>query len=111
MRNKRTIFLLVCLTFLLNSCDKQEPDGKGRITFWTNDIGAHGGWMNVTIEGNAKQILLQWPSIPDCDNTQGTARFELESGIHAYSVTDANGQVTFGNVIVYKDQCTGKQLD
>lgn len=111
----RIVLILIAIlgsgtTFI--SCDKKEPsDAPGRVTFYTNNLNAHGGWMNVTINGEAKQLTLNWASLPNCENTQGTASFELSSETHSYSVTDAKGQVFFGNVAVFSDDCTGKQLD
>ena len=114
MYHKRypSTFLSFCAALaLLSSCDKKEETGTGSITFWTNNLTAHGGYMNVTVEGTAQPITLSWPSLPDCNNTQGTARFELESGAYSYTVTDGNGQAFSGSVVVYANDRTGKQLD
>lgn len=112
MRYALILLSVISLTAGFSACKKEEDSGgPGRITFWTNNLSGHGGWMNVTINGEAKQITLNWPALPDCSNTQGTASFELPAETHTYTVTDANGQVFFGNVIVFSDDCFGKQLD
>lgn len=112
MRYALILLSVISIATCFSACDKKEDsDGPGRITFWTNNLNGHGGWMNVTVNGQSKQITLDWPALPDCTNTQGTASFELSPETHSYTVTDANGQVFFGNVLVYSDDCTGKQLD
>jgi len=110
-RYQTVLSFCIALT-LLSSCDKkEEEESNGSITFWTNNLSAHGGYMNVTIEGTSKPIILSWPSLPDCNNTQGTASFELASGTYSYTVTDGNSQFFYGLITVYANDCTGKQLD
>lgn len=53
------LLLVVSLWMTVSACTKDEnSDEPGRITFFTNNLGGHGGWMNVTINGEAKQITL-----------------------------------------------------
>ncbi|MNU28487.1 hypothetical protein D3C71_169250 [compost metagenome] len=84
-RYQTVLSFCIALT-LLSSCDKKEEEGNGSVTFWTNNLSAHGGYINVTIEGTSKPIILSSPSLPDCNNTQGTARFELASGTYSYKL-------------------------
>jgi len=78
MRYALVLLSVNSLASTLTTCKKEEDSDKpGRIPFFTNNLSAHGGWMNVTINGASQQITLNWPSLPDCSNTQGTASFEL----------------------------------
>lgn len=112
MKYALILFSVIGLTYSFSACKKEKDSGApGRVTFWTNNLSGHGGWMNVTVNGTSKQITINWPTLPDCPGTQGTASFELPPESYSYTVTDANGKVFFGNIIVFSDDCIGKQLD
>ncbi|MBL7712316.1 MAG: hypothetical protein JNL13_07635 [Chitinophagaceae bacterium] len=106
MKEFSFIFLALCSTLWLCSCNKEDAGkekGKGRIRFWTTRLEAYKGYINVVIDSLARNITLSWPSLPDGNNTQGTAVFERPAGSYNYVTTDGNGAVSFSNVNVFAD--------
>ena len=108
--------VLVIIVFVIWSCGSKKkesaPPPKGSIIFWTPNLAAHGGYVDVTIDGLTKTITANWTTPPpNCLSTNGVAYFYLDAGSHNYSTVDFFGFRSTGTVTVVVDNCNKNRIE
>lgn len=107
MKRRLTLFagILVAVTAMMfSSCT--QPNGK--LLFWVNqDLGC--GFIDVTINGDTKQISSFYASsTPDCD-ASGCATFDLAPGTYTVTASCTSYNWNFTKT-VSSNTCTKTQL-
>lgn len=108
------VFLLLVNVFLF-SCHKNhlnQPSLTGSVVFWTPNLAAHGGYVDVTINGRTRTITTNWSfPPPDCQSTNGVAYFNLDSGTYSFTTVDFFGFTSSGSVTFVANDCNKKRIE
>ena len=118
MKKINTIALGCGLVALLASCPKDDnlvptsTPSEGTVIFWTSNLAAHGGFVNVTLKDKISKITVNWMSQPpNCLSTNGVAHFYLEAGEYDYSTIDYFGFRSTGRIAVIAGDCNKKFIE
>ncbi len=114
--NLKKIFFLLLSTIILQACpgtkDDPKPSTTGSIIFWTPNLAAHGGYVEITINGLTRQITANWTAPPpNCLSTNGNAYFNLEAGQYSYTTKDFFGFTSNGTATVVANDCNKNRIE
>lgn len=116
----KPILAIICLFTILNcheddeetTAQSQTQEQSGSLIFWTPNLPAHGGFVNVTINGVTKTITTNWTTAPpNCLSTNGVAYFFLNAGTYNFNTVDYFGFTSSGSVTVIASNCNKKYLE
>jgi len=104
--------LLVIFSCKDEVINTQPASTTGNIVFWTPNLAAHGGFVNVTINGTTRQIMVNYPSQPtNCLSNNGCAFFNLEKGTYNYATVDYFGFTSKGMITVVENNCSKQRIE
>jgi hypothetical protein len=110
MFNLKNLYFVFLSSLTIVACTNKESDPPsstdGSIIFWTPNLEAHGGYVDVTINGLTRQITTNWTAAPpNCLSTNGVAYFNFDAGQYSYTTIDYFGFTSNGTVTVVANDC------